>query len=106
MWGRALKIAETKKRARLTGVASAIGHRLRDMGQYGQAGQLLLGSGDTKVHLRACTQDRAVLGGSMHHTLLDVHPDTDSETDDICIMNADQLPLRRISKASALRLQT
>ncbi|BDA43674.1 Intraflagellar transport protein 172 homolog [Coccomyxa sp. Obi] len=48
MWGRALRIAETKKHARLAEVATKIGRRLQRMGQYEKAGELLLGAGDAK----------------------------------------------------------
>ena len=51
MWGRALKIAETKMHARLAEVAATIGRRLQRLGQYEQAGELLLGAQDAKVLL-------------------------------------------------------
>ncbi len=51
MWGRALRIAETKKHARLAEVAAKIGRRLQRLGQYEKAGDLLLGAGDAKVTL-------------------------------------------------------
>lgn len=53
MWGRALRIAETKKHARLAEVAAKIGRRLQRMGQNEQAGELLLGAGDAKVTFTA-----------------------------------------------------
>ncbi|CAL8468379.1 g7919 [Coccomyxa elongata] len=53
MWGRALRIAETKKHARLAEVAAKIGRRLQRLGQYEQAGDLLLGAGDAKARAAA-----------------------------------------------------
>ena len=49
MWGRALKIAETKMLARLPEVAAKIGRRLQRLGQYEQAGGLLTGAHEPKV---------------------------------------------------------
>ncbi len=49
MWGRALKIAETKMHARLAEVAATIGRRLQRLGHFEQAGELLMGAQDNKV---------------------------------------------------------